>query len=93
MQTLQHVAESLQNFPVYITLDLDVLDPAFFPGTGTPEAGGVTFTELLQALFSLRTLALVGADLVELCPMCDKSDISTMTAIKLLRELILMLEE
>jgi agmatinase len=91
VEGLQNVIEDLQGFPVYITLDFDVLDPSCFPGIGTPEPGGFTFHELLQALLLLKNLNIVGADLVELCPAYDRSDISTMTAIIILRELIVMM--
>lgn len=90
--TIQTVVEQLQGSPVYLTLDLDVLDPAYFPGTGTPEPGGVSFQELLQALLLFGQLNLVGADLVELCPAYDRTDVSTMTAIKLVRELLLLVD-
>jgi agmatinase len=77
--------------PVYITLDLDVLDPAFFPGTGTPEPGGVSFNELLEALLCLKNLNIVGADVVELAPDYDNSGISSIAAAKLIREIALMM--
>ncbi|MDO5733588.1 MAG: agmatinase [Eubacteriales bacterium] len=76
--------------PVYLTLDLDVLDPSVFPGTGTPEPGGPDFRELLTELLSLRGLNLVGFDLMELSPPWDESGISTAAAAKLLRELLLI---
>lgn len=79
--------------PVYLTIDLDVLDPSCFPGTGTPEAGGVTFAALLSA--ALRVIArthVIACDLVELSPPLDPSGISTATALKLLREMLLALE-
>ncbi len=81
----------LHGHPVYVTIDLDVLDPSVFPGTGTPEPGGVSFQALAQAIGSLRGLSLVGADLVELSPPYDPSGISTAAAGKLLRELLLVL--
>lgn len=77
--------------PVYFTIDLDCLDPSCFPGTGTPEAGGVSFLELLDAIRQVATTRVVGADLNELAPMLDTSGISTATACKVLRELILAL--
>lgn len=78
--------------PVYVTVDLDVLDPSEFPGTGTPEAGGVSFLQLFGALKKIcAELNVVGADLVELAPNLDSSGRSTALACKLLRELILML--
>ncbi len=77
--------------PVYLTVDLDCLDPACFPGTGTPEAGGVTFPELLAAIRKVCKLNVVGADLNELAPMLDPSGVSTAAACKILRELLLAL--
>lgn len=75
--------------PVYLTIDLDCLDPSCFPGTGTPEAGGVTFSELHSAIKRVCSLNIVGADLNELSPMLDPSGISTAAACKILRELML----
>ncbi|MCL2415454.1 MAG: agmatinase [Defluviitaleaceae bacterium] len=86
---LEKVIESLRNYPVYFTLDLDVLDSGVFWGTGTPEAGGVSFMQLLSAIKQLSVLNLVGADIVELAPNLDTSGVSTATACKVLRELIL----
>ncbi|HOP73109.1 agmatinase [Thermoclostridium caenicola] len=77
--------------PVYLTIDLDVLDPSAFPGTGTPEHGGVTFRELMNFLVKLTPLDIKAADLVELAPHYDHSGISTAAACKLLRELALIL--
>ena len=57
--------------PVYFTIDLDCLDPSVFPGTGTPEAGGVTFLELLEAIRRFEHVNVVGADVNELAPMLD----------------------
>lgn len=83
----------LMGKPVYVTLDLDVLDPSVFPGTGTPEAGGVTFLELLHALRQIFRLdRIVGCDMVELAPHYDQSGASTAVALKLLREMLLMME-
>lgn len=79
--------------PVYFTLDLDCLDPAAFPGTGTPEAGGVSFLQLLNALLRVCDCNLVGADINELAPMLDPSGVSTATACKVLRELILAINK
>ncbi len=84
------VVEKLNNTPTYLTIDLDVLDPSIFPGTGTPEAGGVSFSELLTALLKLRGLNIVGMDVTELSPIFDRSDVSTAVAVKLLRELLLL---
>ena len=82
---------SAANIPVYLTIDLDCLDPACFPGTGTPEAGGVSFPQLLDAILTVATTRVVAADLVELAPMLDPSGVSTATACKVLRELLLAL--
>ena len=77
--------------PVYFTIDLDCLDPSVFPGTGTPEAGGVTFMQLLTAIGEVCKTNVVGADINELAPMLDQSGVSTATACKVLRELLLAL--
>lgn len=79
--------------PVYLTIDLDCLDPSVFPGTGTPEAGGVSFMELLEAIIKVCETNVVGADINELAPMLDHSGVSTATACKVLRELILALNK
>ena len=75
--------------PAYFTLDLDVLDPSVFPGTGTPEPGGVAFAELLSAVIKIGKLNIVGMDINELCPVYDQSGASTAVACKILRELLL----
>ena len=79
--------------PVYLTIDLDCLDPSLFPGTGTPEAGGVTFPQLLQAIELVSRTQVVAADVNELAPMLDPSGVSTATACKVLRELLLALSQ
>ena len=79
--------------PVYFTIDLDCLDPSIFPGTGTPEAGGVTFPQLLEAIRLVAKTNVVGADVNELAPMLDPSGVSTATACKVLRELLLALSK
>ena len=81
--------KSLQDVPVYFTLDLDVLDPSAFPGTGTPEAGGISFMELMSAVKLLSGLNIVGCDIVELAPSLDNSGISTALACKVVREILL----
>lgn len=86
---LADAVKSIGDAPVYFTLDLDVLDPSFFPGTGTPEAGGISFMELLGAILRLRELNVVGCDVVELAPNFDISGISTAMACKVIRELLL----
>lgn len=89
---VERAAEELAGKNVYLTIDMDVLDPSVFPGTGTPEHGGVQFTELLEAVFKLKGLNIVAADINELSPHYDPSGISTAAACKLLREILLMLE-
>ena len=90
---LSETISGLKDRPVYLTIDLDVLDPSAFPGTGTPEAGGVTFVELMKAALSvIRGCHIVACDMVELSPPLDSSGTSTATALKLLREMILALE-
>lgn len=79
--------------PVYLTIDLDCLDPSSFPGTGTPEAGGVSFNDLLRAILEVCKTNVVGADINELAPMLDTSGVSTAMACKVLRELILALNK
>ena len=86
---LTETLDLLAGVPVYLSIDLDVLDPSVFPGTGTPEAGGITFAELLLALMAVNTLNIIGCDLNELSPVYDPSGVSTATACKLLRELLL----
>ncbi len=86
---LEQTLEKIGNNPIYFTIDLDCLDPAYFSGTGTPEAGGVSFTELLNAIEIVCKHNIVGADINELAPMLDQSGASTALACKILRELIL----
>jgi agmatinase len=88
-ETIQQLRE--MGVPVYFTIDLDCLDPSAFPGTGTPEAGGVSFVQLLQAIRTVCTADVIGADVNELAPMLDQSGVSTATACKVLRELLLAL--
>ena len=90
---LEKTIETLQKekVPIYFTIDLDCLDPSVFPGTGTPEAGGVSFLSLLDAIQTVCSASIVGADINELAPMLDHSGVSTATACKVLRELILAL--
>ena len=89
---LAEVLAEVAGLPIYLTIDLDVLDPSVFPGTGTPEAGGVTFLELLDAALKvIRGSNVVALDLVELSPPYDPSGFSTATALKLLREILLAL--
>ena len=88
---LKELTEKLaeEHTPVYLTVDLDCLDPALFCGTGTPEAGGVSFTELMDAILTVSKTNIVGADVNELAPMLDASGASTAAACKIVREMLL----
>ena len=76
--------------PVYLTIDIDVLDPSAAPGTGCPEPGGPTFAELQAFIHGLADLQVTGADVVEVLPACDPGDITSLAAAKLARELLLL---
>ncbi len=89
LEGIERALAEIGSRPIYLTIDLDVLDPSIFPGTGTPEHGGITFHELMDFLLKLRGENIVGADLVELAPNYDHSGISTAAACKLLREVAL----
>lgn len=92
LNTVPSIVSELQDTPVYITLDLDVLDPSVMSGTGTPEPGGVSFKELHDSLLLLKKCNIVGADIVELSPHYDQSGASTAVAVKLVRELLLIMQ-
>lgn len=81
----------LKNKNVFVTVDLDVLDPSVISGTGTPEAGGFTFNELMEWFEGLKGLNIIGADVVELAPHYDASGVSTAVAAKVIRELLMCL--
>jgi agmatinase len=83
--------EAIGRAPVYLTVDLDVLDPACFPGTGNPEPGGWFYPDMERFLRFLERLHLVGIDVVELNPGLDPSESSTITAAKIIRELLIIL--
>ncbi len=88
--TLESCVKRLKDKPVYVTVDLDVFDPSVFPGTGTPEPGGINFHHMLEIIRVLSKLEnVVGLDLVELSPKYDTSGVSTAVACKTLRELVL----
>lgn len=88
--TLEETIANLQGKPVYFTLDLDVLDPSVFPGTGTPEPGGVSFDDLRRAATAVcQNLNIVGCDVNELSPHYDQSGGSTAVACKMVREMLL----
>ncbi len=91
---LARVVEQLKGKPVYFTVDLDVLDPSVFPGTGTPEPGGVSFDALREAVTLVCSrLHIVGCDVNELSPHYDASGASTAVACKIVREMLLALQK
>lgn len=91
---LKETLDQLKGKPVYFTLDLDVLDPSVFPGTGTPEPEGVSFGALRQAVTLVcETADIVGCDVNELSPHYDPSGISTAAACKIVREMLLALHK
>lgn len=87
--SLDLMIKQLRKEPVYITLDLDVMDPSLVPGVGTPEPGGLTFQQFVSLLKKLQTLQVVGFDIVELTPDYDPTQVSSITASVILREMIL----
>ncbi len=89
LSVIEEVKHSIRTRPVYISLDIDVLDPAFAPGTGTPEAGGVSSRELLQMLTRLSSLNVVGFDMVEISPPYDIGDNTSILGAKIIREALL----
>ena len=94
LQKLNETLEIIKGRPVYLTVDLDVLDPSVFPGTGTPEPGGIDFDTLRRAVTYVCSEAnVVGCDVNELAPMLDASGASTAVACKIVREMLLALQK
>ncbi|MDD2585441.1 MAG: agmatinase [Syntrophomonadaceae bacterium] len=89
LPVLDEVKKKIGKRSVYITLDIDIVDPAFAPGTGTPEAGGISSRELFQGLRQLAELNIVGFDLVEISPPYDHGDNTSILGAKILREALL----
>ncbi|MTD30886.1 agmatinase [Planomicrobium sp. YIM 101495] len=91
LKPLKEILSTLAGRPVYVTIDIDVLDPAHAPGTGTVDAGGITSRELLEAIHAIASsgVNVAGFDLVEVAPVYDHSDQTANTASKLIREMIL----
>ncbi len=85
---IERIRARVEDRPVYVSVDIDVLDPAFAPGTGTPEAGGLTSRELLAILRSFSDTNLVGADLVEVAPAYDHAEITGIAAAHVAYELV-----
>ncbi|MGI6254200.1 MAG: agmatinase [Acutalibacter sp.] len=93
LEGLEETLDQLGDAPVYFTLDLDVLDPSVFPGTGTPEPGGISFDQLRKAVTLVCGKAnVIACDVNELSPPCDQSGVSTMVACKIVREMLLALK-
>ncbi|MCS1352643.1 agmatinase [Mechercharimyces sp. CAU 1602] len=88
---LKKILPQLKGRPLYVTIDIDVLDPAYAPGTGTPEPGGISSSELLAAVkeLALADLQIVGADLVEVAPHYDQTEQTAVVAAKVIREMLL----
>jgi len=89
LEAIDEVKAKIADYPVYLTLDIDVLDPAFAPGTGTPEAGGITSRELFKAFHELKALNIVGFDMVEISPPYEKGDNTSILGAKIMREALL----
>jgi agmatinase len=90
LSKISEFIEQIGDKPAYVSLDLDVLDPSIFPGTGTPEPGGVDYKELLECILKFQSFKkVVGADIVELSPHYDASGVSSVVAASALRELLL----
>lgn len=92
--TLKTKKEDLDKFKdknIFLTIDLDVLDPSLMSGVGTPEAGGLTYKELMDWLLYLKNFNIIGADIMELAPDIDTTKTSTATACKLIREVLMLL--
>jgi agmatinase len=87
-EIIERMRIRLGNRPVYVSLDIDVLDPAFAPGTGTPEAGGMSSRELLEMLRGLAGLNIVGGDLVEVSPSYDHAELTGIAAAHAVYELL-----
>ncbi len=87
-KTIELIKARVGNFPLYVSIDIDVLDPAFAPGTGTPEAGGLSSRELLSILRGISNLNIIGADIVEVAPAYDHAEITSIAASHLAYEFI-----
>ena len=92
LEGLGETLEKLRGVPVYFTVDLDVMDPSVFPGTGTPEPGGVSYMELQRAVTEVcRKAEVIGCDVTELSPPFDPTGASTAVACKIIREMLIAL--
>ncbi len=93
LEAIDEVLAKLGDRPIYITLDMDVLDPSLYPGTGTPEPGGIGWDLLIAGLKRFRGRKLVGMDCLELAPHYDSTGVSAMTMAKTLREMIILAQD
>jgi len=94
-ENAKYLEEALNNFkenPIYLTFDLDWFDPSIMPGTGTPEPGGYFWRDFAAIIEVLKSRKLIGADVVELSPRLDNSGISSILAAKVIRSLIMLLD-
>jgi arginase family enzyme len=89
-QVLRHM-KAFRGKPVYVTLDIDAVDPAYAPGTGTPQIAGFTSMQILQLVRALKGLNIVGCDVVEVSPPFDTGEITSLLAANLLFELLCVL--
>ena len=92
--TLVHHSKDLDSFKnrkIFLTIDVDVLDPAYMLGTGTPEPNGLTYRELAEWIYYLKDFDIVGADVVELAPDYDKSEVSTAVVTKIIRDVLMIM--
>ncbi|MFN3003113.1 agmatinase [Mycolicibacterium wolinskyi] len=90
---IDRIRQRVGEHPVYVSIDIDVLDPAFAPGTGTPEIGGMTSRELVAVLRAMRGLRIVGADVVEVAPAYDNAETTAVAAANLAYELITLMAD
>lgn len=91
LKTIKSELDKFKNKPIFLTIDLDVLDPSLMSGVGTPEAGGMTYKELMDWIIYLKDFNIVGADIMELAPDIDITKTSTATCCKLVREVLNLL--
>ena len=89
--TIDAITRRVEDLPVYLSVDIDVLDPAFAPGTGTPEAGGLTSRELLRILRGLTAINLAGADVVEVAPAYDHAEVTAIAAATVIFDMITLM--
>ncbi len=91
VEAIESFLRIIGNHPLYITFDIDVLDPAYAPGTGTPEPGGISSKELFSSIYCLQNVNIVGFDIVEVNPAFDSSQRTQILAAKVLREMLLIM--